>query len=146
MKLFTSLVLVVAATSSALAEQTYRMHDGATAFVVNPDGKPFSVSLDVRDINIFETGPREVLVKIYDPDGRTILRKVIPDDGVTRKPVNRFEVMNQGMHWIDFVILALYASTMIALGWYYGRQQNSTDEFLRIIGLLSSRSGSLASR
>src|SRR5581483_518553 len=39
--------------------------------------------LDVRDINIYETGPREVLVKVYDPDGKPVVRQVVPDDGVT---------------------------------------------------------------
>jgi len=37
--------------------------------------------------------------------------------------------MNHGLHWIDFVILALYAAAMIALGWYYGRRQQSMDEY-----------------
>jgi SSS family solute:Na+ symporter len=34
-----------------------------------------------------------------------------------------------GLHWIDGVIIAAYASGMIALGWYYSRQQKSTDEY-----------------
>ncbi len=37
--------------------------------------------------------------------------------------------MSHGLHWIDFIVLALYAATMIALGWYYGRQQQSTHEY-----------------
>jgi len=78
------MLLFAASVSGASAEQTFRMHDGVTAFVVNRDGRPFTVSLDVRDINIFEQGPREVLVKVYDPDGRTVVREVLPDDGVTR--------------------------------------------------------------
>jgi len=76
-------LLVVTSISNVFAEQTYRMHDGVTAFVVNRDGKPFTVSLDVRDINMFEEGAREVLVKVYDPDGRTMVREVVPDDGIT---------------------------------------------------------------
>lgn len=77
------LTLLFAITTPAAAEQTYRMHDGVTAFVVNPDGKPFTLSLDVRDINMFEEGPREALVKVYDPDGHTLVREVIEDDGIT---------------------------------------------------------------
>ena len=62
---------------------THRLYDGITAFVVNAEGKEFSVTLDVRDLNFLESGPREVLLKIYDPDGRTIVREVIADDGIT---------------------------------------------------------------
>ena len=65
------------------ANATHRLYDGITAFVANAEGKGFSVTLDVRDLNFHETGPREVLVKIYDPDGRTVVREVIPDDGIT---------------------------------------------------------------
>jgi len=83
MKRLTYFLIVAAAASSATADQTYRMHDGVTAFVVNREGNPFTVSLDVRDLNMFEEGPREVLVKVYDPDGRTLVREVLPDDGVT---------------------------------------------------------------
>lgn len=74
---------IMLVASNAIAEQTFRMHDGVTAFVVNREAKPFTVSLDVRDLNMFEEGPREVLVKVYDPDGRTVVREVIPDDGIT---------------------------------------------------------------
>jgi len=37
--------------------------------------------------------------------------------------------MSDGLHWIDFVILAIYATAMLVLGWNYGRQQDSTDEY-----------------
>ena len=70
------------AVSRASAESTHRLHDGITAFVNNTDGRDFTVKLAARDINIYETGPREVLVKVYDPEGRSVVRKVIPDDGV----------------------------------------------------------------
>ncbi len=45
--------------------------------------------------------------------------------------------MEHGLHWIDFVILALYAGVVIALGWYYGRQQKSTDEYFTGGGRMS---------
>ena len=37
--------------------------------------------------------------------------------------------MNHGLHWIDFVILVFYAAGMIALGWYYSRRRQTTDEY-----------------
>ena len=84
MKSVISLLILMALASNATAEQTYRLHDGVTAFVHNATGREFSVTLDVRDINMFEEGPREVLVKIYDPAGRALVREVLPDDGLTQ--------------------------------------------------------------
>src|SRR5688572_15627989 len=81
-------VLAVAGVLAPLpvfAASIHRLHDGLTAFVNNADGRDFSVRLAVRDINIYETGPRELLVKVYDPAGRVLVRKVIPDDGVVSK-------------------------------------------------------------
>ncbi|MCS6852342.1 MAG: hypothetical protein NZ700_14350 [Gemmataceae bacterium] len=67
------------------AGHTYRLYDGITGFIVNREGKEFTLTLEVRDINLMETGPREVLVKLYDPDGAAVVRQVIPDDGVVSK-------------------------------------------------------------
>ena len=36
---------------------------------------------------------------------------------------------SSGLHWIDGVIIALYAFGMIALGFYYRKRQTSTDEY-----------------
>lgn len=76
--------LVVSLPASA-ASPTCRLYEGVTAFVNNSGGKDFTVTLDVRDINTFENGPREVLFKVYDPDGKAVVREVIPDDGVISK-------------------------------------------------------------
>ena len=34
-----------------------------------------------------------------------------------------------GLHWVDGIVVALYACGMLALGWYFGRKQQSTDEY-----------------
>ena len=78
-----SLVLLLAFATAAAGQDFHRLYDGITLFVDNPEGRAFDLSLDVIDINIYETGPREVLVKVYDPAGQTLCREVIPDDGVT---------------------------------------------------------------
>jgi len=83
------IVCLVFCVSSAGARQagtgrTYRLYEGVTAYVNNPDGKAFTVRLDLRDTNLYANGPREVLLKIYDPDGRPVVREIIPDDGVTK--------------------------------------------------------------
>jgi hypothetical protein len=86
---FLALVLLSTIGSSATrgddfpAEEYHRLYDGVTLFVDNPEGRGFELSLDVLDTNLYENGPREVLVKAYDADGTTHVREVIPDDGVT---------------------------------------------------------------
>ncbi len=37
--------------------------------------------------------------------------------------------MTTGLHWIDGVILFVYACGMIGVGWWYARRQMSTDEY-----------------
>jgi hypothetical protein len=69
-------------------QPTYRLYEGLTLLISNPDGKAFKFTLDVRDLNLMEPGPQELLFKIYDPAGRAIVREIIPDDGVTT-PINQ---------------------------------------------------------
>src|SRR5437667_7066149 len=80
---YVALAALACGEKAGAAPVTYRLYDGITAYVNNADGKAFDVDLDVRDINVFADGPRELLVKVYDPDGRVIVREVIPDDGIT---------------------------------------------------------------
>lgn len=84
-----SFTLVLAALlalqpDSVGAASTFRLYDGITAYVPS-DGRAFQVKLEVRDLNLMETGPREILVKIDDPAGRHLVRTIIPDDGITSK-------------------------------------------------------------
>ena len=72
---------VSAQSNAPVAEQFFRLYEGITAYVNNPDGKDFTVGIDVRDINLYANGPREVLFKVYDSDGRPVVREVVPDDG-----------------------------------------------------------------
>lgn len=81
--LLLSLAALAAVASSADSAQTFRLCDGVTVYVNNTEGKPFTITLDVRDLNLFANGPREVLCKVYDPDGRPVVRQFISDDGVT---------------------------------------------------------------
>jgi len=75
---------VVYTTACAAVDKpmTYRLYEGISLYVNNAAGEDFDVQLDVRDLNIYANGPREVMVKIYDPDGKPIVRQFIPDDGV----------------------------------------------------------------
>lgn len=79
--IFLHIPRVSAQAPAAPAENFYRLYEGITAYIHNPEGKDFSVGVDVRDLNLYANGPREVLFKIYDPDGNAVVREVIPDDG-----------------------------------------------------------------
>ncbi|NLL83884.1 MAG: hypothetical protein GX230_06550 [Lentisphaerae bacterium] len=85
LKLTTALLLLcaVSLTSFAQNESQFRFYQGLTAYVDNPEGVDFNVTLDVRDWNMLENGPRELLLKIYDPEGYPVVREVVPDDGIT---------------------------------------------------------------
>jgi len=76
-----SLLLLTPPVQSQPSEQFFRLHEAITAYVPNPEGKDFTVSLDVRDLNLYANGPREILFKVYDPDGKPVVREIIPDDG-----------------------------------------------------------------
>jgi hypothetical protein len=78
-----SFLVLVPHGHAQTTEQFFRLHEGITAYVNNPEGKDFTVSLDVRDLNLYANGPREVLFKVYDPDGKPVVREIIPDDGCT---------------------------------------------------------------
>src|SRR4051812_8429916 len=84
-RLLFAAAIVIGLPRAGRAADTYRLYDGIAAYVPSPAGKDFTVKLDVRDLNVQETGPREVLVKVYDPAGKAIVRAVIPDDGVVSK-------------------------------------------------------------
>lgn len=62
---------------------TFRLYDGVNFFFDNPDGTAFTLTLDVRDYNLRSTSPSEMLVKVYPPDGRPVVREVVPDDGLS---------------------------------------------------------------
>ena len=76
-----AMLLPAMACFAQQSEQVFRMSEGVTVYVANPDGKDFNVGIDVRDLNLFSNGPRETLFKVYDPEGKPVVREMIPDDG-----------------------------------------------------------------
>ena len=36
---------------------------------------------------------------------------------------------SKDLQWIDWVLIVIYASATIGMGWYYGRKQQSTSEY-----------------
>lgn len=66
---------------------TLRCYQGNAIYIHNPDGQAFDINLELFDWNLMEPGPREVLVKVYGPDGETIVREVIEDDGASGEPL-----------------------------------------------------------
>ncbi|MCX5659681.1 MAG: hypothetical protein NTW19_08165 [Planctomycetota bacterium] len=64
------------------APEYFHLRQGITFYIANPDGKPFDINIDLKDINTFCRGPQPVLFKVYDPDGNILQDEFIPDDGV----------------------------------------------------------------
>lgn len=86
--LVAALLVLVSAAAPAQAKGdddgvTLRLYQAATAYITNPNGVKFDVTVDVREWNLLENGPRELLVKVYDPDGKVQVRKLVEDDGIT---------------------------------------------------------------
>jgi len=52
-----------------------------------------------------------------------------PSSDETQTSVADRQSGRQGLHWIDGVIVAVYATCMLSLGWYYNRKQKNTDEY-----------------
>jgi hypothetical protein len=65
-------------------EDVHRLHDGMTVLLNNDQGSAFELVLKVRDINYSPRGPAELLAKVYDPQGRVVVREVVPDDGIVK--------------------------------------------------------------
>src|SRR6185295_9320506 len=61
----------------------YHLRQGVTFYVVNHDGAPFEISIDLKDINTFCQGAQTALFKVYDPDGNVLHNEEIADDGIT---------------------------------------------------------------
>jgi len=97
------LCLQACAASAAEAQSTHRLYHGITAYVANPGGAEFTVTLDLRDLNIYGGGPREVLFKIYDPEGNAVVREIIPDDGV--ESLNYLPRLGGWDHELDYYAL-----------------------------------------
>ena len=80
-----TVLATLAAAAGGGEGQTYRLYEGITVYVNNSAGKDFSLALDVRDLNLYESGPREILFKVYAPDGKVLVREWIPDDGIAAR-------------------------------------------------------------
>ncbi|MCX5660992.1 MAG: hypothetical protein NTW19_14990 [Planctomycetota bacterium] len=58
---------------------TLRLYQAASAYVLNADGRAFDVSVRVARWNLLENGPRELLIKVMDPDGQVVARELAAD-------------------------------------------------------------------
>ena len=76
--------MMVLALTAVAADTTVprRLYGGLTLTLLNNAGTDFSVEVELRDINYLSRAPSEVLFKVYAPDGRALVREVIPDDGI----------------------------------------------------------------
>lgn len=61
----------------------YHLRQGVTFYVANRRGVPFTIDLELKDINTYCRGAQTALLKVYDPDGEVLHEEDVPDDGVT---------------------------------------------------------------
>ncbi len=74
------------AESGPQSSTAFRLYDSVVClFEVGESEAEVRVDLDVRDLNYASRGPSEMLVRIYDPEGKAVVRQVIPDDGVNAR-------------------------------------------------------------
>jgi hypothetical protein len=69
---------------AAVAKETlYRLRPAVAFYVHNPKGVSFDVRLSRHDLNFYCHGPREMSVKVMDPDEKELFWYEFPDDGIT---------------------------------------------------------------
>ena len=61
----------------------YRLRAGVSFYLVHANDDPFSVTVDLKDINVYSQGPQTALLKMYDPAGNILHDEDLPDDGIT---------------------------------------------------------------
>ena len=61
----------------------WRTREEVVFHMQDPEGTGFSVSVTVRDMNVYAQGRRPALIWMVGPGGRTLFRKLLADDGVT---------------------------------------------------------------
>ena len=109
------LTAVAAARAEDVGPETFRLYHGVTLFVNNAEGKDLTVTLDLRDLNLLGSGPREVLFKVYDPDGRPVIREVIPDDG--SESIGYLPRLGGWDHELDYYALCYSRGSMPMMRW-----------------------------
>ncbi len=61
----------------------WRAREGMVFHMQDDAGGGFDVSVAVRDMNVYEQGKRPAMVWMVGPEGETLFRRVLEDDGVT---------------------------------------------------------------
>jgi hypothetical protein len=91
-------VAVLAATAAYSAPPPWRGQSPGTAYLgddvlwrtretlvfhlLDDNGRGFNLDLTLRDMNLYQQGPRPVLVWLVGPSGKTLVRQIVPDDGI----------------------------------------------------------------
>ncbi|MBD3292110.1 MAG: hypothetical protein GF393_04240, partial [Armatimonadia bacterium] len=61
----------------------WRAREGIVFHMQDAEGGGFDVGVAVRDMNVYEQGERPALVWMVGPEGETLFRQVLDDDGIT---------------------------------------------------------------
>ncbi len=76
---------ILAADSEILGPGKYwRPRENMTFYLYDRMGGSFTLSVDVRDMNVYLEGARPAFLFLVDPNGKIVDRKFVEDDGVVK--------------------------------------------------------------
>jgi hypothetical protein len=77
----------------------WRCREGLVFHLLDDSGDGFKLSIDIRDMNTYMQGPREVLIFVSGPKGNILANMVVPDDGIVKGDFKHKDGM--GDFWQD---------------------------------------------
>ena len=73
----------IAEAAKFIGPSTYwRLHEWVIFHLIDETGRPFDVTVRLADMNTYLQGPSPAMVWIVGPDGKTMLKRIVDDDGV----------------------------------------------------------------
>jgi hypothetical protein len=60
----------------------WRLRNQVVYHLVDDAGDGFDLTVFIRDMNVYDQGPRTVTLFVEGPQGRTLVNRVVPDDGI----------------------------------------------------------------
>lgn len=75
---------VLAAAEFLGPDRFWRPRENMMFYLNDETGGGFDLKIDLRDMNVYCEGARDAYVFVIAPDGRILVRCLLPDDGITR--------------------------------------------------------------
>ncbi len=75
---------ILTATEFLGPEKFWRPRENMVFYLEDTAGGGFDLRIDLRDMNVYCEGARDAFVFVIGPDGRILVKKLLPDDGVIK--------------------------------------------------------------